>query len=184
MTLVSIEALASYAPAERLERDRFFVALGAVENEVFNGFARIPTTDSGDPRMCSADAEAMLKAIAEEDWEFFDGVRERYVPKPFDADGVIVQRDDIMTDGDGDRFIVKHIAYYDWGWRVTGDGVDAKGTKCEVHTVPSDCHHVIPTTIESVLRDFAYHVCDLNVADGDIERYADRLRDLFGGDAE
>lgn len=179
MTLVSIEALASYAPAERLERDRFFVALGAVENEVSNGFARIPTTNSGEPRMCAADAEAMLKVIAEENWEFFDGVRERYMPLPMDADGVPIRVGDVVAAQDEQPFEVRAFQLDALGWFA----IERLGSQWNVNQL----HHVKPHTVEDVLREFAKS--GTPTGEGGvlfetalIEKYADKLRDLFGGD--
>lgn len=39
-----------------------------------------------------------------------------------------------------------------------------------------NCRHVKPRIVEDVLREFAYKVCDLNVADEAIAKYAAELR--------
>ena len=44
--------------------------------------------------------------------------------------------------------------------------------------------HVKPRTLEDVLKEFAYKVCDLNVEKRDISMYAAELRELLGCDAE
>lgn len=100
-------------------------------------------------------------------------IAERYMELPVDSDGVPIRPDDLMacTAFDTNDFDGKeHVMAVGNGFWVDKDGC--------TH-IPSETRHVKPRTIEDVLREFAYKVCDLNVADCDIERYAEELRNLL-----
>ena len=102
-------------------------------------------------------------------------IDERFMELPVDADGVPIHVGDILE---------------------VYNGLDTKAAGGKVQTLSDcwvsfggrsffgvkSCHHVKPRTVEDVLREFAYKVCDLNVADDAIAKYAAELR--MAGDAE
>lgn len=99
---------------------------------------------------------------------------ERYMALPCDADGVPIRPGDCVCGLKGEnadaRFVTAHCdGTYDVG---------SRGWQ------PHYLRHVKPRTVEDVLREFAYKVCDLNVADEAIDEYADKLLEAMGGDAE
>lgn len=98
-------------------------------------------------------------------------IAERYMELPVDADGVPIHVGEEITLPNGRRDTVRFITY-----RMTDVVFNERGW------IPNQCTHVKPRTVEDVLREFAYKVCDLNIADCDVERYAAEMRELLRGD--
>ena len=115
-------------------------------------------------------------------------IAERYMLQPVDADGVRIELGDkLIEHEDGHEFIVDGMkiwgSTYEW-WAYEDGGVLAPAMRCT---------HVKPRTLKDVLREYgkAYHahMADnyMNYDGTDeqvIEKYADEIRDLLGGDAE
>ncbi len=103
-------------------------------------------------------------------------IAERFMELPVDADGVPIRPDDLMscTAFDTNDFDGKeHAMAVGNGFWVDKDGY--------TH-IPSETRHYHAPSIEDVLREFAYKVCDINVADSEIERFADKLREVLGNE--
>lgn len=142
--------------------------------------------------MSKLESIGKLRVHAQEirnDWSCFDGrsekreldaiadeiereIAEKYMKLPVDADGIPIHVGDLLELGDT-RDNVAALSYrpdngeLPWEWLSRDDG-------CWYNTAFS--HHVKPRTVEDVLREFAYKVCDLNVADEAIAKYAAELR--------
>ena len=98
-------------------------------------------------------------------------VDERFMPLPLDADGVPIRVGEIVESDifgliEVDGFVHGAVAFWSY------DPQPAR-----IATCPSGlCCHVKPRTVEDVLREFAYKVCDLNVSDDAIAKYAAELQ--------
>jgi len=125
-------------------------------------------------------------------------IQERYMKLPVDADGVPIRPGDMLEYDYGD-ISGKHAVIaliYDDSRRMDFDGGiwdfefddDVDGNDTRVVNCMSDFYscnrHVKPRTLEDVLHDFAYKVCDLSVDECEIAKYADEIRELLAGDAE
>lgn len=96
-------------------------------------------------------------------------IAERYMELPKDADGVPVRIGDKMTNINkpNDEYTVTSIT--ESGCRVYGDCAFIK---------TSQLRHVKPDPYKELLVEFAYRLCDMSVADGDLRRYAEKFREL------
>lgn len=101
-------------------------------------------------------------------------VDSRFMELPVDLDGVPIRPGDQMTnntkraDGLGiakwDVVSVNHLAFFDM----------SKGSHLGCQYV-----HGKPRTLEDVLEEFAYKVCDLNVEKREVAKYAAEIRELL-----
>lgn len=113
-------------------------------------------------------------------------VAERYMELPVDADGVPIRvGDTILEDyGEGERYrhnVTALIYTNRWDYEFDDDkpGSDTRdvGNMSDFYRC---ARHAKPRTVEDVLRDFAYKVCDMNnVAEPEFARYADEIRELM-----
>ena len=103
-------------------------------------------------------------------------ISERYMLLPVDADGMPIHVDDEMCCSKHGITSMEVLAVSDryFWWQGETD---------VYQSIAEAFHHANPRTVEDVLNDFAYRVCDLNVNQDDVARYADELRELLGGDA-
>lgn len=114
--------------------------------------------------------------------EFSDAIEreisERYMPLPLDADGVPIHVGDSVEYPSGVCDDVRFITIYNNAFWIN-----------EGEWLASKCRHVKTRTVEDVLREFA----ESGTPTGEggvlfetalIEKYADELRDLFGGDVQ
>lgn len=104
-------------------------------------------------------------------------IAERFIELPVDADGVPIRVGDELYNGE----VIAFGGLAEGGVVFVHRGFEDGNYILEAFA-SNVTHHVKPRTVEDVLREFAYRVCDLNVADCDIEQYAEELRDLLGGD--
>lgn len=97
-----------------------------------------------------------------------------YMKLPVDSDGVPIHVGDICEMSEV-QFKVRQLNTDGYCWWA----VDEAGE----FYIAELCRHVKPCTLEDVLNEFAYKVCDLNVSQDDVSRYAGKIRELLGGDA-
>lgn len=99
-------------------------------------------------------------------------VDSRYMELPVDADDVPIRIGDKMCvkRGEGHHDV---IAITDKGYMSDQDFI---------HVINTKAYHHVKRTVEDVLQEFAYKVCDLNVSDDSIAKYAAELQ--MRGDAE
>lgn len=114
-------------------------------------------------------------------------ISDRYIWLPVDIDGVQVRMGDTVSPylEDG-SYTVERITLYNWGWRVTANGVDADGGECTISVAANCLRHVKTRTVEDIL-------CELEGLRGNGAMYEDvvtraavlarELRELLGGDA-
>lgn len=104
-------------------------------------------------------------------------IAERFMELPVDADGVPIRVGDELYSGE----VIAFGGLAEGGVVFVHRGFEDGNYILEAFA-SNVTHHVKPRTVEDVLREFAYKVCDLNIADCDVERYADELRELLGVD--
>ena len=110
-------------------------------------------------------------------------IAEKYMELPVDADGVPIHVGDSIEYPNGRRDVVRFI--------TVNDNVP---TFNERGWVASKCRHVKPDPIKELLSELANDVWEASCTcqttwsdsglDGIEERYAERIRELLGGDAE
>lgn len=100
-------------------------------------------------------------------------VEERYIKRPVDADSMTISPNDTMVDSNGKPFIVASIellANGVWCLHEYGNLCIEFATKCRHHK---------PSTVEDLLRDFAY-CCEEGATDKSLDEivaeYAERLQ--------
>ena len=106
-------------------------------------------------------------------------IAERFMELPVDADGVPIHVGEEMASFDGCRFTVCALAtanVHYWSWNSQGE--------CSTRQyMPYQCHHVKPRTVEDVLTELVE--CaerpGAKLDRGDIEGFADEIRELIGG---
>jgi len=105
-------------------------------------------------------------------------IAERYMELPVDAEGVPIRPREEVSTGMGDNGPIGHLEYwYPNHWVAVMEYKPGQFTRYD----PAAIRHYKPRTIEDVLTDFAYKVCDMNnIADTEIKRYAVELRELMG----
>lgn len=114
-------------------------------------------------------------------------VDERFIELPVDRNGETLRIGDEVWFHDDEDGATPHVVR---GYGMTnGRDVDVflnfadEGWCPNTVTVPDVLVHRKPRTLEDVLNDFAYKVCDLNVDEREITKYADEIRELMGADA-
>jgi len=102
-------------------------------------------------------------------------VDERYMELPLDADGVPIRVGDKMKLSKDRVGTVVAVSETQFTARVSSR---EEKPVCQANLA----HHFKPHTVEDVLREFAYKVCDLNVADEAIAKYAVKIREAVSAD--
>ena len=106
-------------------------------------------------------------------------VDSRFMELPVDADGVPIRSGEELYVKDTGEHVPDYCVY-----GVSRDYVFVWNGKRITAHFPYEYTHVKPRTLENVLGEFAYKVCDLNVEKREIAKYAAEIRELLCGDAE
>ena len=104
-------------------------------------------------------------------------IAERYMLLPVDADGVPIHVGDKVVNQLVDNQKLRVVA-------ISNDDAYYYRAATLTYDRATNLKHVKPDLLKELLEEFANELCDFHVSDETFNHYAERIRELLGGDTE